>query len=351
MSKHEGLHVGDVQIADPDEDYPDELIVVFQDDMRRQIEVHACEDPASDDSEPFVVTEYAGAGGVIAERLDVLGVTEAVALEFLDSAIDRARASQSSVAEQVNKSADVPAESVAHLAAEAAIFDGYSSQAWIADVREAAKRADRDDYHVAGNLRWLLDITRRYDPRVVLRTALLAWPDELVRLDLTYYEEIYEHSRPAQTGCADALEILRTVGAAHAPMVVLTEGRTDVRALEPALELLYPHLTDLVRFMDYEHKPEGGAGQLVNTVKAFAAAGIANRIVALFDNDAAASNALRALDRVALPGNIRILQYPRLALAERYPTLGPPSAQFPDGRVDVADVNGSAASIELGCIS
>lgn len=206
MSNHEGLHVGDVRIARPDEDYPDELIVVFQDDMRRQIEIHAREDPSSDDSEPFVVTEYAGAGRVIAERLDVLGFTETVALEFLDGAIECARASQSSIAEQVNESADVPAESVAHLEAEAAIFDGYSSQAWIADVREAAKRVDRDDYHVPGNLRWLLDITRHEDPRVVLRTALLAWPDELVRLDLTYYEEIYEHSRPAETGCSDALD-------------------------------------------------------------------------------------------------------------------------------------------------
>ena len=36
-----------------------------------------------------------------------------------------------------------------------------------------------------------------------------------------------------------------------------------------------------------------------------------------------------------------------LELAEKYPTLGPPSEQFPGGRIDVANINGLACSIEL----
>ena len=40
-------------------------------------------------------------------------------------------------------------------------------------------------------------------------------------------------------------------------MVVLTEGRTDAEFLAAALAVLYPHLTDLVRFLDYERRRDG----------------------------------------------------------------------------------------------
>jgi hypothetical protein len=83
---------------------------------------------------------------------------------------------------------------------------------------------------------------------------------------------------------------------------------------------------------------------LVNTVKSFAASGIANRIVALFDNDTAAADALRPWDRSRLPGNIRVHHYPPLDLAADYPTLGAPPAHT---HVANADVNGLAGSIEL----
>jgi hypothetical protein len=44
-------------------------------------------------------------------------------------------------------------------------------------------------------------------------------------------------------------------------MIVLTEGKTDAEFLGAALTLLYPHLTDLVRFLDYERRPEGGSAR------------------------------------------------------------------------------------------
>jgi hypothetical protein len=96
--------------------------------------------------------------------------------------------------------------------------------------------------------------------------------------------------------------------------------------------------------MDYGERPAGGAGPLVNTVRSFAAAGIVNRVVALFDNDTAATDALRSIDRARLPDNIRVRQYPTLALARHYPTLGPPPA---DAGVAYTDVNGLAGSIEM----
>jgi hypothetical protein len=77
------------------------------------------------------------------------------------------------------------------------------------------------------------------------------------------------------------------------------------------------------------------------------ALGIANRVVAVLDNDTAAADALRNYARTALSDNIRVLQYPPLGLAQQYPTLGSPTVGSPAGSIELADVNGLAASIEL----
>ncbi len=124
-------------------------------------------------------------------------------------------------------------------------------------------------------------------------------------------------------------------------VIVLTEGVTDRRVLEASLKLLYPHLTEYFAFMDFDGaNAPGGAGQLVNTVKAFAGAGIANRVIVLFDNDTAARSALRGLDGVNLPSSMRVMQYPAIGIASKYPTTGP------SGSVQM-DVNGLAGSLEI----
>jgi hypothetical protein len=195
-----------------------------------------------------------------------------------------------------------------------------------------------------GSVNWLRSWISTDDARLELRAFLLARPDDEVRLDVTeLVAGGWLGDGPAGI-CTSGLAGMRAVAAAHAPIVVLTEGKTDIAVLQPAFRLLHPHLGDLVRFMDYGERPTGGAGPLVSTVRSFAAAGIANRVVALFDNDTAATDALRALDRARLPDNIRVHQYPPLDLARHYPTLGPPPA---DTGVAYADVNGLAGSIEM----
>lgn len=125
-------------------------------------------------------------------------------------------------------------------------------------------------------------------------------------------------------------------------IVVLTEGSTDTQALERSLRLLYPQLGGYYTFMDFlGSNAQGSAGSLVSTVKAFVGARITNRVVALFDNDAAAEDALRGLSRTSMPPNIRVLQYPNLDLAATYPTIGP------SGVITTMDVNGRACSLEL----
>ena len=124
-------------------------------------------------------------------------------------------------------------------------------------------------------------------------------------------------------------------------VIVLTEGDYDRRTLERSLRLLYPHLAEYFHFFDFTgRRVGGGVGELANLVRAFAAADVRHRILALFDNDTAARAALSNLGLDSLPGNIAVRHYPSLPLADDYPTLGP------SGKA-LMDVNGLAGSIEL----
>jgi hypothetical protein len=141
--------------------------------------------------------------------------------------------------------------------------------------------------------------------------------------------------------CAEAIRALVAGHPENSTQIILTEGSTDASILRRALDLLYPHLSGYYSFLDFESsKSPGGAGHLVSLVKAFAATGITNRVIALFDNDTAAREARRALTQVTLPSNIAVRSYPDLQVLRSYPTLGP------SGEIDL-DVNGLAASIEL----
>jgi hypothetical protein len=103
----------------------------------------------------------------------------------------------------------------------------------------------------------------------------------------------------------------------------------------------------LIRFLDYERKPEGGVSALVRMVRAFAAAGIVNRVIAVCDNDTAVANDLRSIRSANLPANIRVIRYPVLELAKSYPTLGPADVESAGRIRSREDVNGLACSIEL----
>jgi hypothetical protein len=137
-----------------------------------------------------------------------------------------------------------------------------------------------------------------------------------------------------------ALEELKGNYSINSSVIVLTEGITDSECIQAALELLHPELSGYYSFMDLAVRSPGGASSLVHVVKAFAGAGIENRVVAIFDNDTAGHSALSLLKGVPLPKTIRTLHYPDTELARTYPTIGPTGAAK-------HDVNGAACSIEL----
>ncbi|GAA5120955.1 hypothetical protein GCM10025762_40870 [Haloechinothrix salitolerans] len=190
------------------------------------------------------------------------------------------------------------------------------------------------------------DVYLDLDARAMLRVILDMVPNSTeIFLDLSELTGCCVELDPTEPIAERGRTDQRAKLAADAPLIVLTEGTTDSELLSLALEVTHPHLVGMVNFLDFgsQNRPEGGVGALRNTVRAFVAAGVANRFVALADNDAAAYEGLGELksSRV-LPATCRVLHYPDLELLEDYPTLGPYSAETVN-----ANVNGRAGSLEM----
>jgi hypothetical protein len=146
---------------------------------------------------------------------------------------------------------------------------------------------------------------------------------------------------PDEDHVADTIAAYSRVFSTVGKIVILTEGRSDTRFLASSLGLLYPHLADYYSFMDFDSgRVAGGAGNLLNIVKSFSAAGIVNRVVAVFDNDTAGQSAVESLKSTRLGRNIQAIALPNYEWLRNYPTIGP------SGPVSM-DINGMAASIEL----
>ncbi|MFD5814726.1 HEPN/Toprim-associated domain-containing protein [Streptomyces sp. NPDC127038] len=129
----------------------------------------------------------------------------------------------------------------------------------------------------------------------------------------------------------------------NAPLIVLVEGSSDSRLLTAAMHVTHPHLAGFVRFIDYVGtKARGGAGALPTMVNAFIAAGVANRFVAVADNDTGGHEGIAKLKRQKLPVGCQVLHYPELPLLASYPTVDSPSST-----VSLTNVNGVAGSLEM----
>lgn len=177
------------------------------------------------------------------------------------------------------------------------------------------------------------------DFRVLLRGAIEAGDDdEVVEYELSELGGYYTLEDLSPTAARDSLI---ADFPSNAPILVLTEGPTDIAAIESAMRVLVPHLRSYYSFLDFSAAAaRGGATALMEVVKAFAGARLVNRVVAIFDNDAVGRDAVRVLSRGSLPANIRVVLLPPLAAAESYPTIGPSGPS-------IDNINGRAASLEL----
>lgn len=181
-------------------------------------------------------------------------------------------------------------------------------------------------------------------------------PETLVTLDLTYLledgfiSEDHDAERgPAETrgGCGLEDGFISEEPYAErfqgrTKTLIVTEGKSDSRLLRQAIDVLFSEYRDFFSFIDYETaNARGGTPELVQFVKMITGCGIKNRMVVLFDNDAAGQDALGQVRQNGnLPESVFALALPSLDRFQHYPTLGP------DGPAR-SDINGRACSLEL----
>lgn len=334
----------------PTKSYVDSTIMtLFRESDKRTVEKKSSladgEEP-SDQSPTATCIGYANTAANIKQRLNVMGFSlRCVEQDF--------RTAMSGVLEELGEWAKDSPYAESHLE-DKRFLERLSLKDFICAFEEIRKRGlyDYSFRHLPAQdcsplIRRILGDDDLFfgfpcsDIRFFLRAFLETCPDNtLVEEDITdlvssgYYD-------PDETVCTNALCGLTASYPADEKIIVLTEGAFDRSVLEDSLRLLYPHLWEYYSFMDFgTANAEGGVGFLVSTIKAFAGSGISNRVVALFDNDTAAHEAVRGLTKTSVPPNIKILMYPPVPIAVQYPTLGPSGASE-------ADINGSACSIEL----
>lgn len=130
-------------------------------------------------------------------------------------------------------------------------------------------------------------------------------------------------------------------------ILVITEGTTDAEFLSRAIKIRYPHLSDYYLLMPYSlgdgtgKNINGSASLTVQRIEAFAQCEITNRIIGLLDNDKASVDAITNKKLNKLPENIKLLNYPDIELAKKYPCIQS------NGTIKDEDVNGRAAAIEM----
>jgi hypothetical protein len=288
---------------------------------------------------------YRASSWAVAERLEAMGIS----LSQVRSAFERRLRERADEIADAAEDDDVSRIALAAMLRHATFLDWSSAfQEFMADdtrlgwpsatpktlrtemIRFIEEESEDDTFFgMPGDARWLLRAATE-----------ICGPKAAVEYDITelVLSGYYELNEPV---AARAKAGLRREARHSAPLVVLTEGSTDAAALKGAVRLLAPHLVDYLTLLDFEAtNAAGGVGYLVSAVRAFAAAGIVNRTVALFDNDVAGRAAIRVLERSHLPESIRVVSLPNLPVAREYPTRGPSGAS-------IQNVNGRAASIEL----
>jgi hypothetical protein len=126
--------------------------------------------------------------------------------------------------------------------------------------------------------------------------------------------------------------------------LIITEGVTDSKYLQFALDKNFSHLKDLFYFLDFNVK-NGSSENVINITMSLISSGIPNCIVALFDNDFEGNRAKeKLLSKVNNQENqnnqVLILSYPEIKTGYNYPVLD-------NGQLREVNVNGLGCAIEL----
>lgn len=123
-------------------------------------------------------------------------------------------------------------------------------------------------------------------------------------------------------------------------ILIATEGASDARIIWRALDTFHSEVADFFNFVDVNERHHfWGAGNLVKFAEGLLRIEIMNKILFVLDNDAEGVDALRKLQSLDLPRNLRAMRLPDLDDFREFKTNGPEG-------IGISDINGRAAAIE-----
>ena len=123
--------------------------------------------------------------------------------------------------------------------------------------------------------------------------------------------------------------------------LIVTEGSSDGHIIHKAMELLRPDIVDFFDFVDMsENYPFTGTGNLFRFCQGLARIKVQNKVVVIFDNDAAGLDAQHKVEQLQLPSNMLVVRLPDLPECKLFSTTGPNGSSQ-------ENINGRAVSIEL----
>ena len=152
-------------------------------------------------------------------------------------------------------------------------------------------------------------------------------------------EVVWQYGPLVDAGWASISEF--TPGASRSQTIlVATEGTTDSRILKSAFGTLRPDIADFFRFVDVDERhPFWGTGNLVKFAEGLVRIDIQNKVLFILDNDAEGADALKRLEELNMPGNMRAMLLPDHEAFCSFPAIGPEGIRN-------SDINGRAAAIE-----
>jgi len=126
----------------------------------------------------------------------------------------------------------------------------------------------------------------------------------------------------------------------HTKYLIITEGSSDTKIIQVALSTLGEDYQDFFQFIDVEKGQHfDGTESLYKFCKRLVSIGVLNRVIFLFDNDAAGVNRYKDSRSLSLPPNIVVCKLPDIHELKNFSTIGPSGETM-------EDINGRAASIE-----
>ena len=351
MGSYAEIWLGALHVGSTKNDFDPTLMQLFRSTDKRRHPAKAKELPFQmrqwveslddGDEEKVEAVYYVAPIGIVRDRLELSGYTLSTAKSAFITCMNAKVEQYSEYAAQRDEEFWKP---------QIALLNGLNADQWLSALRHIREAGLAEPESRQGPFNGtLVDYMLKYDwygyssvdLRVPLRLAIeICTESDNMVYDLTdltssgYYSADDDFVALASGWTA-------AEHAATSKVIILTEGRSDRWIISESIKVLYPHLIDYFTFMDFElSRVEGGTSALAGMVKSFAGAGIVNKVLAIFDNDTAGESAVRSLNQISLPTNIRIMRLPMFEALSDYPTIGP------SGMTSM-DVNGMAASIVL----